>query len=277
MGTGRASSGAPAPALCALWALVVVLCSMSPAFAAPERLHLSSDPRVQEARAFIESGRFDEALTILRPLAPDHPDRTDVLFLIGLAATEASGAAGAGETERAALLDEAIAALRAILIGRPGLMRVRLELARALFLKGDDDLSRAHFKRVLAGDPPPVMAANIRRFLETMKARRRWNGYFGAALAPDSNIGAASDDRIIHIQGLPFRLDEESGARSGVGVVVQAGGEYQHPLNQTDDGGFARARTSIVGNTPETTSTEPCCRVMSARAGWPTGIPKRAS
>ena len=211
---------------------VAVLLSAS-ASSASERSHLSSDPRVNDARALIENGRFPEALAVLRPLAPDHADRTDVLFLVGLAAIGASQQAGAGEEgERAALLDEAVAALRAILVDRPGLVRVRLELARAFFLKGEDDLSREHFERVLAGGPPPAMAANVRRFLEAIRARRRWSGHVGAVFAPDSNLNAASGSDVIHIRGRPFRRDADAGARSGVGVILWGGGEYQHPLHR---------------------------------------------
>ena len=215
--------------ICTLAVAVLVHAS---ALAASDRSHLSSDPRVADARALVESGRFAEALAVLRPLAPDHPDRTDILFLLGLAAIEASQRADTGEAERTALLDEAIAALRAILIDRPGLVRVRLELARAFFLKREDDLSREHFERVLAGGPPSAMAANIRRYLAEMQARRRWSGWFGATLAPDSNVNAASDSDVIHIRGLPFRRGADAGARSGLGVILWGGGEYQHPLGR---------------------------------------------
>ena len=51
-----------------------------------------------------------------------------------------------------------------------------------------------------------------------------------AALAPDSNLGAGSDERIIYIHGLPFRRDQEDLTKSGIGVSVWAGGEYQYPL-----------------------------------------------
>ena len=135
------------------------------------------------------------------------------------------------EDEQDALLDEAIAVLRGILIGRPGLVRVRLELARAFFLKGEDGLAREHFERVLAGKPVLAVAANIGRFLTTIRARRRWNASFGFSLAPDSNIGAVSDEEIIYIHDLPFRRDADTSATSGAGVAVWGGGEYQHLLN----------------------------------------------
>ena len=54
--------------------------------------------------------------------------------------------------------------------------------------------------------------------------------YFGAALTPDSNIGSASEERIIHILGLPFRRDAEELTTSGIGLSVWTGGEYHYPL-----------------------------------------------
>ena len=64
---------------------------------------------VAEARALIDRGRFDEALAVLRPLAEDHPDGTNIHFLVGLAAIEASRRPGVPEDERVALLDEDLA------------------------------------------------------------------------------------------------------------------------------------------------------------------------
>ena len=63
-------------------------------------------------------------------------------------------AAQAELDKRDELLDRAIAEFRAILVARPNLVRVCLELARAFFLKGDDSLARRQFEIVLAGKPP---------------------------------------------------------------------------------------------------------------------------
>ena len=206
-------------------AAAVLLCA---SFAVLGSSHLSSDPAVKTARVLVKTGRFDAALQILRPLAQEHPDQIDVLFLIGLAAVEASRRRD-DEEEQKALLDEAIAALRAILIERPELVRVRLELARAFFLRGDDSLSRDHFERVLSGQPAPGVAANIQRFLLTMRARRRWTAHFGIAIAPDSNLDAASEVETIYVYGLPFQRDSAE-ATAGVGAVLWGGGAYEHPL-----------------------------------------------
>ena len=204
--------------------------SDAPVTAVPGRSHLSSDPRINTARALVERERFAEALAILRPLVQDHPDPIDVRFLLGLAASRGSQTSGVEEETQLALLDEAIAAFRSILIRQPGLVRVRLELALAFFLKGEDQLARGHFDRALVARPPAALVGNINRFLNTMRERRRWRGYFGFSVAPDTNINAASDAQFIYIQGLPFRRGGQAGASSDIGIVGWGGGEYQFPL-----------------------------------------------
>ena len=207
----------------------------APAGAGPgielERPHRSSDPRVLTARVLIQRNRFAEALGILKPLAlEDRPDQTDVRFLLGLAASRGSQDKGLGDDERVLLLNLAIASFRSILIKQPDLVRVRLELGLAFYLKEDDALAQEHFERALVGRPPPALVANVTRFLSIMRARRRWTGYFGFSLAPDTNINAASDAQFIYINGLPFRRDARGMASSDIGVVGWGGAEYQYPL-----------------------------------------------
>ena len=218
--------------LCALSAALLLFSAA--ALSASDRSHLSSDPEVNSARSLIEGGRFDEALAILRRLPTDRPDGTDILFLRGLAALQASQQPGVGD-EAGVRLDEAIAAFRTILIGSPGLMRVRLELARAFFLERNDDLARQHFELALAGEPPPVVVANIQRFLRIMRARRRWQGRFGLAIASDSNLNTASGARTIRLDTpvgrLPFERSGDIEPRSGLALSLWAAGEYQYPLS----------------------------------------------
>ena len=157
----------------------------------------------------------------------------DSLFDEGMAALQEASVTP-GEDRRDALLDEAIAAFRKMLVANPGLVRVRLELARAFYLKGEDSLARRHFEAVLAGGVPPEVAANIRTFLVEIRARRRWSVHAGFAIAPDTNIGAGSEERTIYIpvfgQDLPFERDADELTSSGVGLVLWGGGEYQYPM-----------------------------------------------
>ncbi len=154
-------------------------------------------------------------------------------FEAGMAALQAARAASDRAT-RDGKLDEAIAAFRAILVNQPELVRVRLELAYAFFLKEEDRRAKRHFEQVLAGDLPPAVVANLRRFLQVMRQRRRWEAWFGAAIAPDSNLNAASGERTIFLDTdfgrLPFTLDDPAKPESGLGLSLWGGGEYQHPL-----------------------------------------------
>ena len=220
--------------LCRALAAAAFLLLAAPAPNAAES-DSTPDGALEQVRALFAAQRFDEALTVLRPLATRSPVSADVLFQLGLAAMEAARRRPAeAEAEREALLDEAIAALHAILVNRPDLVRVRLELARAFFLKAEDSRAREHFGRVLAGEVPDTVKANVQSFLAQIRARRRWSAYLGATIAPDSNISGASDVETIFINiggvDLPFDRNEADLETSGVGVQVWTGGEYQYPI-----------------------------------------------
>ncbi|MDD9992358.1 MAG: surface lipoprotein assembly modifier [Rhodospirillales bacterium] len=193
--------------------------------------------------------------TILIALALCGPalaqDETAVRFRLGMLAMDQS--TRAEHDKRDELLDKAIAQFRAILVKRPELVRVRLELARAFFLKREDRLARRHFEQVLAGNPPAGVALNVNRFLNAIRARKRWSLRVGAALAPDTNIGAGSAERVVYIpfggQLLPFRRDQEELTTSGIGLSAWLGGEYQLPLGEDRTGpGESRWRLRVGGD-----------------------------
>lgn len=243
---------------------------------------------IAEARALIAHGRFAEALAVLRPLARGRRVDANVLFELGLAAVAASQQSGVSGPARTALLDEAIGAFHTMLVSRPGLVRVRLELARAHFLKGEDALAKRHFEQVLAGDLPAGVTANVRKFLQQIRARKGWSARVGMALSPDTNIGASSDERIFYLYGLPFRRDQEELTTSGVGFSLWAGGEYQHPLSprarlragadlsRQDHAGREFDRTTAAGHVGPRWLASPSAEVSllaSTRWHWRAGDP----
>ena len=74
---------------------------------------------VAGAAKLIREGRFEEALTILRPLARGDRASERIVFSLGLAAAGAAEKPGIDDDRRTALLDEAIAAFRAMLVVDP--------------------------------------------------------------------------------------------------------------------------------------------------------------
>jgi hypothetical protein len=122
----------------------------------------------------------------------------------------------AGDYRRAEAL------FRRILDRDPRLLRVRLELARTLFMEKKDEQADYHFRLAAAAHPPAQVSRNIYRFREAIRARRSWRFNFDFGLAPDSNINSATDKQTVDIYGLPFVLDPTAHARSGTGIFAGA-------------------------------------------------------
>ncbi len=240
-------------------AVLAALAVSSPAVAQTEpgaraRTKAESKPATPQtaaarASALLRAGRVMEALAVLTPAVKARPNDLTLLFLVGRASIAAARIRGLDDKTRTLLLDSAITALRRMLTIRPGLVRPRLELARAFFLKREDALARRHFERVLAGEPPKAVAANVNRYLGQIRARKRWSVRVGMALAPDSNIAARTGEGTILIDTqfgrLPFTYNAGDTPTSGIGLAIWAGGEYQHPLG---DPASSRWRLRIGGD-----------------------------
>jgi len=133
----------------------------------------------------------------------------------------AGGSAGHELTEEhrfafgLALLDagrprEAAEVFADILAGHPGLVRVRLELARAYFLSEQWGRARSGFLAVLAGDLPDPVRANVLRFLRSIDARRGFDWNAELALVRLGDARRYESDTIL-VNGLPFTLDRRDG------------------------------------------------------------------
>lgn len=122
------------------------------------------------------------------------------------------------------------AMFRRILDRQPRLVRVRLELARTLYMEKKDEQADYHFSLAAAEHPSPQVMRNITNFRDAIRTRRSWRFNVDFGFAPDSNINSATDKESVDIYGLPFRLDPAARARSGTGRFV--GGDASIRLNQ---------------------------------------------
>ena len=162
----------------------------------------------------MDDGRLDEAAAILDARLAVEPKNVQARFLKGMIAV-------ARHDSRSA-----IRVFRSILIDEPKAARVRLELARAFYLARDYGNALRQFQFALAGDPPAEVAANIGRYMAAIRAAKTVSYNFGIAVAPDSNLNTGSSAREVSLFGLPFDLSEEARQRSGVGLAIEAGGEW---------------------------------------------------
>jgi len=173
------------------------------------KVELSPEEALAIARELINSGQYDGAKTILAGLAvvpEEEIDSTEREFLIGLVALQQEDFAAAEKIFRRILNDQ------------PELVRVRLELARSLFGLRRDRAAAYHFRQALASDLPAVTKRNIRAFLAMIERRRVWSVSASASIVPDTNVSAGPRNAAIDLMGLPFELNEDGLARSGVGL-----------------------------------------------------------
>jgi tetratricopeptide (TPR) repeat protein len=174
---------------------------------------------VQAAQLLIANNRLDDAKRLLDHLLAAKPDDSELLFLKANVAVAQQD------------YDTAISLFRRILVREPAAERVRLELARAFFLKGDYDNADRQFRFARAGDINDTVKTNIDHFLGAINRLRQWTVNFSLALAPDSNQNAATSATQVNIFGLPFALDKSARRQSGIGVAGDIGGEWSPLLD----------------------------------------------
>ena len=183
------------------------------------RLLLQAD-RLRDARAFLEQAR---------PLNKE--ERIERLFLLGRIEM------------RLGMPKEAAERFQAILVLRPGLTRVRLELARAYYLIGRDDKARYHFSASLADELPSSVENAVEGFLRRIDARKRRFASLSVSMLPEIR---RPDRAEVLIGGIPFRLDEEARTSSGIGALISAGVSFSPPLTNDLRGVLAASAAAKI-------------------------------
>jgi tetratricopeptide (TPR) repeat protein len=174
-----------------------------------QTIELSLDEAIALATRLLVEARTEQAASVVRALKQSFPDQPQVLFLEGQVALQEGRYA------------DAVEGFRRILSRDPGLVRVRLELARALFLARDFQAARYHFEQVLGGDLPEPVRQNVYRFLTRIDAETSWLS-LTLSVGPDSNPSFATTAESVDIFGRKFVLSPEARAREAVGLVAFA-------------------------------------------------------
>ena len=215
------------------------------------RPELSAESLIEAARAALATGKLDDAEFLLKGVRPGEGDIDDLDFLHGTIAAKRGD------------WPAAIARFRAMLARNPDLPRVRLDLALAYFNAGEDGNAAYHFRLALGTeDLPAIVRARALVFLDLIRRRKTWSITGSVALAPDTNINAATSAREVELFGLPATLSEDARRTSGVGVIANVSGGYEARLSEDVRLGISaglRTRTYREDQFNE--------RVLSARSG----------
>ena len=179
-------------------------------------------------RLLMEAGRFKDALVFLKQAQPTNEEQAiEQRFLLGAVYMRL------GQPREAAEQYEAI------LVIRPDLTRVRLELARAHYAAGQDDKAKYHFQLSLGDKLPSSVESVVEGFLNAIDARKRWSAYVSIAALPETNAVRRTDRETVQIGGATFRLNEDAREASGIGAQLSAGGAFFPTVGDGLRGHFA--------------------------------------
>jgi tetratricopeptide (TPR) repeat protein len=175
------------------------------------------------AERYAASGDIRRADETLRDLARHRIPQIRLEALFRLAMLLANG----GRPKQAAVL------LRRILDEEPAAGRVRLELAQLLDRIGDDSGARKALREAQAGGLPPAVALLVDRYSAALRARKPAGATIEVALAPDSNINAATRSDSLGTVFGDFTLDPDARQTSGVGLAVRGQAHRRQRLSDS--------------------------------------------
>jgi tetratricopeptide (TPR) repeat protein len=186
---------------------VVCLLACALIFAAAPAL----DEEIERATQLLERGALAEAKALLAELEALAPHDRQLRFL------KAHVALREGERKRA------IEIFRGLLSEDPSLVRVRLDLARTLYEKGEFEAATYHFEVALGADIPEVVRRNVQAYLDRMRHAKTYVSLHVGA-AHDSNPNQAPRTNTIYLFGLPFELGDGAQPKRSWALVINAVG-----------------------------------------------------
>lgn len=147
----------------------------------------SLDDLLRKADELMRNGKPAEVYALLEPAEEEYSGELGFDYLLGVAALDS------GKPDRATI------AFERILVVDPNFAGARLDLARAYFMMGSDDLAQKEFETVLTQSPPPPVVEIVQRFLTGIEERRRakiqqLTYYLETSAGYDDNITAATLD-----------------------------------------------------------------------------------
>lgn len=168
--------------------------------AAPSQSGLTSasealETLLREADVLLKGGKFAEAYNLLEPKEGDYSGEIAFDYMLGIAALDS------GKPDRSTI------AFERVLVVNPNFAGARLDLARAYFAMGSDDLAKNEFGIVLAQNPPEPTAAVIKKHLDAIDERQQaklqqLTAYLETNVGHDDNITAATPDNIGGVAGI---------------------------------------------------------------------------
>jgi len=187
---------------------------------------------LEEGLQHYRTGQAQEAYEVFSQCLRKTPKDEQVNFALGMAAIDIGK------------LSHAQFAFQRVLMQNPTHHRARAELARTYFLMGQFEIAETEFQKVLDTDPPPVVKANIERYLtEIRKQTRKWSfkGLAGITLFYDDNVNFGPASNTVDLNGQTLNINPGNQKKSTWGTGITLSGEALY------DAGYAGDWFSLSG------------------------------
>ena len=174
----------------------------------------------QQARVLLQQEQAGQAYALLSQHEAEWSGEDAYDYLLGVAALD-SGEAG-----------EAIFSLQRLVARRPAFSGARMELARAYYDIGDNELARIEFERILADEPPELVLEAATEYMSAIDAKAREytasvQYFVDVGFGWDTNPPAATDEGLF----LGLTLNANNLEQSSSFYSVAAGALYSRPLS----------------------------------------------
>ena len=195
------------------------------AFVAQSALQAATDKsQIEQGMELHSQARYSEAYKQVRGGFDRNDADANDWFVLGIAA-KSDGR-----------FDTAIHAFEQVieLSGNTG--RAKLELAEAVFQKGERSRARQLLNDVKADNPPPGVVANIDRFIAVIDSsateRKSWRADLGFGYIYDTNANSGPDTDTVRLFGLPFTLSEDAKGTEDEGFQTRVGFDHIHEFDR---------------------------------------------
>lgn len=181
---------------------------------------VTAEQLLAEADRLVSLHQFDDAAPLLKALEASPKFTMERRFLQGYSAIEQGR------------VDDAIGLFRAVLVDHPEQTRVRLELARALQMKGKYGSADHHFRLAQEDEGlPEDVVRSIRTTRGLLRDRRSFDLTIDVGMAPDSNINNATNAETVDVNFggfmIPLTLNPSARQKSGIGQSLIVSSSYR--------------------------------------------------
>lgn len=187
----------------------------------------AEDATLTKADALIKAGNYKAAYQLLEPLEDERSGDVDFDYLLGVAGVESGN------------VTRGVFALERVLATQPNHGNARVEIAKAHYLLGEADTSKAEFRNLLDQKPAKETTDAINRYMnaidKSLGLTTTFAAYLDFGLGYDSNVNSATSASTFTAPGVLPGANFSTGnskERSDNFMNLAGGASFRQPITK---------------------------------------------